>query len=58
VLNSTVARQERLVGAKARESQDAVERNVAAPFHRFVRNVGTDAPVWGAAGRRSRTWAL
>jgi len=31
---------------------------VAAPFHRFVRNVGTDAPVWGAAGRRSRTWAL
>jgi len=57
VLASTVVIHELLVGAGTEAAQDAVERDVAAPFQRFLRHVGTDALVWREAALITRAIA-
>lgn len=57
VLASTVVIHELLVGANTKAAQDAVERDVAAPFQRFLRCIGTDALVWREAALITRAIA-
>jgi len=57
VLASTVVIHELLVGARTKAAQDAVERDVAAPFQRFLRCIGTDSLVWREAAIITRAIA-
>jgi len=57
VLASTVVIHELLVGASTNAAQEAVERDVAAPFQRFLRCIGTDALVWREAALITRAIA-
>ena len=57
VLASTVVIHELLVGASTKAAQGAVERDVAAPFQRFLRCIGTDALVWREAALITRAIA-
>ncbi len=57
VFASSVVIHELLVGAKTGAAPKAVERDVAAPFQRFLRTVGTDALVWREAALITRELA-